>query len=175
MTSLWAQTRACVIGRGGSIPWRYPGDFRRFKRLTLGAVVIMGRKTYESIGRPLPGRTNLVVTSTWAPIFATWVSPPGATGDATTFVPAKSLPDALDFASKFRANQEVFFIGGARIYAAAMPFAHALDVTIVPDVVVANGLALVHAPVIDRRVWRQDSEEPHPDAPGLIVQRWERR
>jgi dihydrofolate reductase len=59
---IWAATPENVIGAGGTIPWRYPGDQRRFKRLTMGATIVMGRSTFESIGKALPGRRNVVVT-----------------------------------------------------------------------------------------------------------------
>ena len=63
-TLLAATSPDMVIGRDGGIPWHYPGDLRRFKRLTLGHTVVMGRRTWESLpGRPLPGRRNLVLTS----------------------------------------------------------------------------------------------------------------
>ena len=60
---IYAVSPEGVIGQDGAIPWYHPGDFRRFKRVTLGSTVIMGRKTFESMGKPLPGRRNSVVTS----------------------------------------------------------------------------------------------------------------
>jgi dihydrofolate reductase len=93
-----------VIGRGGQIPWHLPDDFRFFKRTTLSHVLVMGRKTFESIGRPLPGRDTIVLTrSAW--------SHPGV-------VTATSL-DALPLAPED--PREVFICGGAQAYAQALP------------------------------------------------------
>jgi dihydrofolate reductase len=164
ITSIWAQTRAGVIGRAGTIPWRYAGDFKRFKRMTMGGVVVMGRKTFESIGHPLAGRSNIVVTS------STLARDQG-TDPATRLVTATSVRLAVAMGH----GLPVWFIGGARVYAEAMSHVHALDVTIVPDVISSTGLALVYAPAINTLVWRLDSEEPHPDMPTLLLQRWERR
>jgi dihydrofolate reductase len=92
-----ALARNRVIGAGNRLPWRLPADLQRFKRLTMGAPVIMGRKTHESIGRALPGRRNIVVTRR-----------PGASWDGCEV--AGSLDAALAAA---RAAPEVFVIGGA--------------------------------------------------------------
>src|SRR5262249_28689213 len=87
-----------VIGLGGTIPWRYPGDFRRFRRMTMGAVVVMGRATFESIGKPLAGRRNLVVTS--RPL------------DVAGVEAVRSIDEALARAGE----ADVWFLGGARIF-----------------------------------------------------------
>src|SRR5687767_6625673 len=96
-----------VIGRGGQLPWHLPDDLKRFKQLTLGHAIIMGRNTYASIGRPLPGRQNIVVSSTLE-------TPPhpaiGLVG---------SLDDAVALAG--RSPSPAFIIGGAALYDAALP------------------------------------------------------
>ncbi len=108
-----------VIGDRNEIPWRLPSDFAHFKRMTMGKPLIMGRKTFESIGRPLPGRTNIVVSRQrdYHPA-GVLVSP--------------SLEDALDraqgIAAADRAN-EVMIGGGAEIYAQALPIADRLYIT----------------------------------------------
>ncbi|MFG0319108.1 MAG: dihydrofolate reductase, partial [Planctomycetota bacterium JB042] len=94
-----------LIGRDGGLPWRLPADLRRFKERTIGHVVVMGRRTFESIGRPLPRRRNLVLSRD--PSFA----PEGATV-------VRSLDEALDAAAD---AEEVFVIGGAAVYAEALP------------------------------------------------------
>jgi dihydrofolate reductase len=108
-----------VIGDGNHIPWRLPGDFAHFKRMTLGKPLIMGRKTFESIGRPLPGRTNIVVTRQ-----------EGYQPDGVIVI--SSLEAALDHAQEIakadRAN-EVMIGGGAEIYHQAMPFADRMYIT----------------------------------------------
>ena len=91
-----------VIGKDGKMPWDIPEELKRFKKLTLGHVVIMGRKTYESIGRALKGRCNLVLSKKELNL-----------DDAYVF---SNAVEALKFASKEAPNKEVFIIGGASIY-----------------------------------------------------------
>lgn len=109
-----AMSRNRVIGRGGQIPWHLPDDFRFFKRTTLGHVLVMGRKTFESIGRPLPGRDTIVLTrSTW--------SHPGV----LTAASLDCLPLAPDD------PRQVFICGGAQVYAQTLPFCSDLYLTLV--------------------------------------------
>jgi dihydrofolate reductase len=116
-----AIARNGVIGRGGELPWHLPDDMRRFRRTTMGHVLVMGRKTYESIGRPLPGRTTVVVTRQRAwPDAAGGPLPPG-------LLVAPSVREALDLAGSI--DDEVFVQGGAQIYAEALPLADVLDIT----------------------------------------------
>jgi dihydrofolate reductase len=104
-----------VIGRGNQLPWRLPADLRRFKALTLGKHVLMGRKTYESIGRGLPGRTNLVLSR--SPDFA----PSGC-------IVVASL-DAARLAAG--AQAALMVIGGAEIYRLCLPFTARIHLTLV--------------------------------------------
>lgn len=103
-----------VIGREGGLPWRLPGDLARVKQLTMGHVLVMGRRTYDSIGRPLPGRTTVVVTRQpdWR---------------AEGVLVADSVDAALEIAA--RHDPEVFVFGGGEIYAAALPRADRLVMT----------------------------------------------
>jgi dihydrofolate reductase len=126
---IWAQSPEGVIGVNGRIPWRYPGDFRRFKRVTMGATVVMGRKTFESIGRPLAGRRNVVVTS------------------RPLDVPGVECVPSIEEALARAGDGDVWFIGGARIYEEALRYVDVIDVTYVPDHVDAPGA--VRAPRID--------------------------
>ena len=108
-----------VIGRGNALPWDLPDDLQHFKRTTLGRPIIMGRKTYESIGRPLPGRLNIILTrdTNWR-----------AEGVTT----ACSMPDAIDIAegqALVDGADSVMVIGGAEIYRQAMPIASCAFVT----------------------------------------------
>jgi dihydrofolate reductase len=128
---IWAQSPEGVIGVGGRIPWRYPGDLRRFKAVTMGSTVVMGRRTFESVGKPLPGRRNIVVTSRPLDV-------PGVERVA-------SIEEALARVE----SGDVWFVGGARIYEEAMKCVDVIDVTYVPDHVDAPGAA--RAPTID---WR---------------------
>lgn len=102
-----------VIGRGSSLPWRLSADLRRFKRLTTGHTLIMGRKTFESIGRPLPDRTSLVLTR-------------DSTYERPGVVVVHSLEEALE---RCRSEQEVFVIGGAAVFREALPRAQRLYLT----------------------------------------------
>lgn len=102
MKAIAAMSRNRVIGRDGKIPWHLPQDFRWFKKMTSGQVVLMGRKTFQSLGKPLPHRTNLVVSRNGAIAGVETIS------DLAHFDPA-------------RYQQEVFVIGGAEIYAQLLP------------------------------------------------------
>lgn len=128
-----------VIGAAGCIPWRLPNEQKLFKRLTMGHHMIMGRKTYESIGRLLPGRTTVVVTRQLD------YRVPGA-------IVVHSLAAAVDACG---ADSEIFVIGGAELYRAALPIASRIYLTTVdaePD-----GDTLM--PEIDPAVWREHSAE----------------
>lgn len=112
-----AQNR--VIGRDNKLPWRLPADLAYFKKLTLGHPVIMGRKTFASIGRPLPQRTNIVVTGQ-----RSW--------NATGVTVVNSLDEALDAAAQAAQAlgvHEMMLIGGASLYEQALPLVHRLYLT----------------------------------------------
>lgn len=105
-----------VIGRDGQLPWRLPADLQRFKALTLGKPVIMGRKTWESIGRPLPGRLNVILTRS------------GLGGLPEGCVTADSLAAALAH-PEVRGAEEVAIIGGEQIFREALPLCERLELT----------------------------------------------
>jgi dihydrofolate reductase len=144
-----------VIGVGGKIPWRYLGDWKRFKRVTLGSTVVMGRKTFESIGKPLPGRRNLVVTRRAI--------------DVAGIECVASIDEALRRAG----TADVWFIGGAQIYEEAMQYVDVIDVTYVPDYVDTSDA--VHAPSIDERVFEPGPIVLHEDEPALKRRVYTRR
>jgi len=137
-----------VIGHRQALPWRLKTDMQRFKRLTMGKPVIMGRKTHESIGKALPGRTNIVVSA--------------AGGVATEGVMvATNLGDALSVARRHaRADgvDEVFIIGGEQVYRAALPIADRLYITHVDAAPEGDA----HFDPIDPATWRAVSSEPVP-------------
>jgi dihydrofolate reductase len=131
-----------VIGRGGRLPWRYPEDLWRFKKLTSGHAVIMGRRTFESLPRPLPDRPNLVLTR-----------------DPNLRLPEgvlqfTSLEAALQ-ACRESGEREVFIIGGAQIYAQALPLCDRLYLTQVHQ----NFEGDTHFPPWDPSQWKQVSRE----------------
>lgn len=146
---IWAQTTSRVIGRDGGIPWRLPEDQARFKDLTLGHTVVMGRLTWESLPnsvRPLPGRDNVVVTRQC-----------GYRADGARVV--ATLAEALD------GDDECWVIGGAQIYALALPSASRLEVTEVGiDLPVQPGDAL--APQLGHD-WARTSGEWRTSSTGV--------
>ena len=131
-----------VIGRDNQLIRHLPADLKHFKQLTQGHPVVMGRRTYESIGRPLPNRTNIVVTrqTDWQ-----------ADGCET----AQSVPAALERASQL--DEEVFVIGGAEIYRQALPAADIIYLTEVHHAFEGD----VTFPELDRAVWREESRQRH--------------
>ena len=122
---IWAQTVDGVIGRDGGMPWHLPEDLAHFKNTTAGHPVIMGRRTWESFPaayRPLPGRTNIVVSS--SDTLAAELEPAGA-------VVVPSLEQALDTARRSPGAEQVWIVGGAQLYEAAAPLADAAVVTVI--------------------------------------------
>ena len=141
-----------VIGRSNALPWRLRSDLRHFRSLTMGKPVVMGRKTYLSIGKPLPGRTVIVVSRD--PAFA-----------APGIVVAPNLDAAFAVArgDALRRNADAIVVaGGADIYAQAMPRADRLVITQVR--MQAEGD--VRFPTIDPNVWREVSRSEHEPGPG---------
>jgi dihydrofolate reductase len=136
-----------VIGRGNALPWRLKSDMQHFRALTMGKPVVMGRKTYLSVGKPLTGRTTIVVSRD--PAFAS----PG-------IVVAPSLDAALAAArgDALRRNVGTIIVaGGAEIYAQAMPLAMQLAITYVHKRVDGDA----YFPAIDPQVWRESARDEH--------------
>ena len=117
ITLIAAMAENRVIGRAGTLPWHLPDDLSRFKRRTAGHAVVMGRRTFESLGGPLPDRRAIVITR----------RRDFAAGGA---VVTHSLGEALDTARGWN-EREVFILGGAEIYALALPLADRLELTVV--------------------------------------------
>lgn len=116
-----ARSKNNVIGKNGSIPWRIKGEQKQFRELTTGNVVIMGRKSYEEIGHPLPNRKNIVVSTT-------------RQFSGENLVTVASLREALDIAG----DEDVFVAGGYRLFEEAIPFVDVMYITEV-DTVVPDG------------------------------------
>lgn len=146
-----------VIGRDGGLPWRLPEDLKHFKRLTLGHPIIMGRRTWESLGGALPERDNIVVTTR-----------PGykAPGAAVTH----SLEAALALCST---EPAVFVIGGSRLFAESLPMASGLELTEIQRDYAGD----TRFPEHDRSRWREVRREAHTAADGTRFDfvRYERR
>jgi dihydrofolate reductase len=141
-----------VIGRGNALPWRLKSDMQHFRAATVGKPVIMGRKTYLSVGKPLAGRTTIVVSRD--PAFA-----------APGILVAPSLPAAIAAArgdALRRRAGAIIVAGGADIYAQAMPLAAGLVITYIHAA--TDGDA--RFPAIDLRVWREIARDERPPAAG---------
>jgi len=136
-----ALARNRTIGLNNAMPWRLPEDLKRFRRLTIGHAVIMGRKTFESIGTPLTGRNNIVISRS-----REW-SHPGC-------VVVHNLESAL---AAVEAPRDAFVIGGAQIYALALPHAQRLHMTEIERDFEGDAFF----PEFDRSLWREVSRERH--------------
>ncbi|RPF19875.1 dihydrofolate reductase [Myceligenerans xiligouense] len=157
---IWAQARDAagrpVIGAAGAIPWHLPEDFAHFKATTSGHPVVMGRLTWESLPkRPLPRRTNVVISSLGAVIGMAAVPThgEGSTTPTTKVEVAGSLDEALALAADAPGGDEIWVMGGSRVYAEAMETAERLEITEV-DLQVEGD---TFAPVIDPAAWRPAS------------------
>ena len=137
-----------VIGRAGDLPWHLSADLRRFKKITMGHVLLMGRKTWESIGKPLPGRTSIVISR----------QPDFDTGFDEVLV-AGNLDDALALARQAAGDEaEAFVIGGARIYEMIFPRIDRLLMTRVHADVEGD----VHFPWVNWEEWQLEDVETCP-------------
>lgn len=141
-----------VIGVAGDMPWHLPEDLAHFKRVTLGHPMIMGRKTYESIGRPLPGRTTIVVTRQ-----PDWSAEGVLT--AADFDGALAVASALD--------GEVFVVGGAQIYAEALA-GGVVDKMIVTHID-ASPAGDTYFPAVDWSAWTEGAGDPHEGPPSFTI------
>lgn len=128
-----------TIGINNTLPWRCPEDLRHFKALTLGHHIVMGRKTYDSIGKPLPGRTTVVVTR-------------NRDLKIEGCIIAHSLQEAIAACAE---DEEIFVVGGAELYAQALPLADKLYVTEIRQDVAGDA----HFPHFDKKLWLETSRE----------------
>jgi len=152
VTLIAAVARNRVIGTDAGMPWHLPEDLAFYKRTTMGHPMLMGRKTFDAIGRALAGRRTIVITRQPG-----WAHPGVET--------AHSFPDALSIAGPVG---EVFVCGGGQVYAEAMPWAHRLLITEVDQEPAGD----VTFPQIDASVWRETTREPRP---GFTWVAYERR
>ena len=146
-----AMTRDRVIGVDGGMPWHYSEDLKRFKRRTLGCAVIMGRVTWDAIGRKeLPGRRNIVISR--------------------SVVAGVEHYGGIEQAMEACREQDLWVIGGEQIYRAAMEYLNLLDITWVPDVIERDDVA--RFPEIDLSCWRTVEESKVGEGLVNVVYRW---
>jgi dihydrofolate reductase len=136
-----AMDRGGLIGRDGDLPWRLPNDLKHFKRQTLGKTVLMGRRTWDSLGRPLPQRDNWVLTR-----------------DRSFHAEGARVFHALDDALAAHGAGELMVIGGAELYRQTLPLAQRLYLTEVDAELDGD----TRFPVFDRAQWREIESEAHP-------------
>ena len=149
-----------VIGRNGELPWHIPADLKHFKTTTMGKPLIMGRKTFESIGKPLPGRTSIVITR--RDDFA----PDGAPGGVIIVHSWAAALEAAKPVLKETGENEVMVIGGAEIYALALPQADRLYLTELRTAIDGD----TFFPEINRADWRETSRQDHtPEEPDGLA------
>ena len=137
-----AVSRNGVIGNKNKLPWHLPADLKRFKQLTMGHPILMGRKTFESIGKPLPGRTNIVITHQ-----------PGF--QACGALVAHSLEEALRLCEK---EEQVFVIGGAEIFRQAIPLADRIYFTEIHQDFEGDTRMFD----LDKSIWKETSRQEFP-------------
>ncbi|NWG86517.1 MAG: dihydrofolate reductase [Hydrogenophilaceae bacterium] len=142
-----AMAKNRVIGINNTLPWHLPEDLKHFKALTMGHHIVMGRKTFESIGRPLPGRTTVIVTR-----------------DPNYRVEGCLAAHSIDAAiAACGDDPEVFFVGGADLYRQVLPRADRLYLTEIQ----AEYEGDAYFPAFDGQAWREATREPHVSAAGL--------
>ena len=142
-----AYSRNNIIGHLGHMPWNIPSDLAYFKETTMGAPIIMGRVTWDSLGRPLPGRLNIVISrnSDYSPVGA----------EAVT-----SLQSAIELAKQHAPEQDIFIIGGAQIYAQALEegLVDQVYATEIHDTLEGDA----SFPELDMTIWEEISRKPQP-------------
>jgi len=136
-----AMTRDGVIGRDNAMPWHLPDDLKHFKALTMGKPMLMGRKTFDSIGKPLPGRTSLVLTR----------DPKWRAAGVTV---VRSLDDALEAVA---GAAELCVVGGAEVFRLALPIAHRMHLTRIHANIAGNTVF----PAFDESEWRESERAEH--------------
>lgn len=140
VTLIVAMAENRVIGRGGTLPWHLPADLKRFKALTMGKPMIMGRKTFESLPGLLPGRRHIVLTR-----------------DMDWSAKGVEVAHDIDTALALAGEPDVMVIGGAEIFAKFLPIADAIELTVIHDEVAGDTVM----PEWEARQWREVSRETH--------------
>jgi dihydrofolate reductase len=150
MTVLVAMTAARVIGRDKELPWHIPEELALFRRLTMGGTLIMGRRTFEAIGRPLPGRRNIVLSRTLPPTAEIEI--------------CGNFPQALRLAA---GDQEVFAIGGRQVFSEALPVADRLRISWLHQEYDGD----IFFPHLDQDAWRILAREEYQEFTHILYRR----
>jgi dihydrofolate reductase len=158
LSMIVAMSENRVIGVENRLPWHIPEDLKRFKQITKGHPIIMGRKTYESIGKPLPGRTNIVITR-------------NKDYRAEGIISCSSLEDALDWATKAPGSDEIFVIGGAEIFKSCLANADRIYLTLVKWPFDGD----TYLPPFDEEAFKIIQEEELSKNPQAILKIFERK
>ena len=138
-----------IIGRDGGLPWKLSADLKRFKALTMGHPLLMGRKTFDSIGRPLPGRTSIVISRQ--------IRDQNDAFPLVRFV--TSLPEAVQLARQLQTDEtEAFVVGGGEIYRLALPLVVRLYLTLVEGEVLGD----TYFPQVDFPLWQLVEQQHYP-------------
>lgn len=165
ISAIVAMDKNRVIGKDNDMPWHLSDDFKYFKKTTLNHHIIMGRKCFESIGRPLPKRTNIILTRN--PFYL-----------VSNCLVMSSLEEALSLAEE-NGDDEPFICGGGQIYEMGLPFCDRLYITEVDTEVEGNKEDLIYFPEIDKENWEMVWEEQHPKDErhehAFTFKRYERR
>lgn len=143
LSAIVAMAENRVIGKNNQLPWHLPADLKHFKAITTGNPILMGRKTYESIGKPLPNRTNIIITRD------TNFTAPGC------FV-VNSIEKAITLASE-QGSKEIFIIGGAEVYRQLLPHIERIYLTLVHSNIDGD----TYFPELDPNVWHELNRETH--------------
>lgn len=136
---IWAMDRNGLIGKDNKMPWHLPAEFAYFRKVTTGHPIVMGRRTFESIGKPLPGRTNVIVTR----------NPDYAPKDCLVMHSTEQVLEQFG-------GQPIFIIGGGQIYRAFLPYAEKLFVTVIDHEFAGDE----YFPTVDWTQWQLTAEEP---------------
>jgi dihydrofolate reductase len=162
VSSIVAIARNRVIGSGGGMAWHIPEDFKYFKRMTIGKPIIMGRKSYEALGKPLPKRPNIVISSQFMP---------PVNDDGPFFV--KTIDDAIKLANKHAEEMkvdEIFITGGGQIYTDTLPMTEKLYITVIDKDYDGD----VYFPDFDWNEWKilsQDRRDGDPSFTFYVLER----
>ncbi len=161
ISAIVAMGKNRAIGKDNKLLWHIPEEFKHFKATTMGKPIIMGRKTYESLGKPLPGRANIVVSRT----------PDKVEGNVFA---VETLDQAISHATMIAleaGQEEIFVIGGAQLYDAAMPFLDRLYLTMIDQDYDAD----TFFPDVDQTQWTETSSTKHPGPPPYTIKVLDRR